>query len=68
MTNIAIDSPLSLTMTTRLRHRPQNEDEDAAALKLGPGISKYMAEYCADRSRYLFMQNLIMQVVFSSQR
>ncbi|KAJ8079531.1 RNA polymerase B [Marasmius tenuissimus] len=24
-------------MTTRLRHRPQTEDEDAAALKLGPG-------------------------------
>lgn len=25
------------TMTSRLRHRPQTEEEDAAALKLGPG-------------------------------
>lgn len=24
-------------MTTRLRHRPQTEEEDASALKLGPG-------------------------------
>lgn len=25
------------TMSSRLRHRPQTEEEDAAALKLGPG-------------------------------
>jgi hypothetical protein len=25
-------------MTTRLRHRPTAEEEDAAALKLGPGM------------------------------
>jgi hypothetical protein len=25
-------------MTTRLRHRPQLEDEDASALKLGAGV------------------------------
>lgn len=55
-------------MTTRLRHRPQNEDEDAAVLKLGPGISKFTAKYCAGRSHYLFTQNSIMQVVFSFQR
>jgi hypothetical protein len=27
-----------LNMTTRLRHRPQLEDEDASALKLGAGV------------------------------
>lgn len=26
-----------ISMTTRLRHRPQTEEEDASALKLGPG-------------------------------
>ena len=26
-------------MTTRLRHRPQTEEEDASALKLGPGTT-----------------------------
>jgi DNA-directed RNA polymerase II subunit RPB4 len=25
-------------MTTRLRHKPQTEEEDASALKLGPGV------------------------------
>lgn len=27
-----------LFMSTKLRHRPQTEEEDASALKLGPGI------------------------------
>ncbi|KAJ3573588.1 hypothetical protein NP233_g2339 [Leucocoprinus birnbaumii] len=30
-------------MTSRLRHRPQTEEEDAAALKLGPEV-KYLLE------------------------
>ncbi|KAF7982569.1 hypothetical protein HWV62_27563 [Athelia sp. TMB] len=33
------------TMTTRLRHRPTIEDEDAAALKLGPGTTCHYHRY-----------------------
>jgi hypothetical protein len=29
--------PPATMSTVRLRHKPQTEDEDAAALKLGPG-------------------------------
>jgi hypothetical protein len=28
----------TMTTVTRLRHKPQTEDEDASALKLGPGV------------------------------
>jgi DNA-directed RNA polymerase II subunit RPB4 len=40
-------------MTTRLKHRPQVEEEDASALKLGPGavastILSYIVRLTAD--------------------
>src|SRR5258705_3157709 len=48
-------------MTTRLRHRPQAEEEDAAALKLGPGMRSMSMGV---ESRLATMQNSIMLVVF----
>lgn len=53
--------------TPRLRHRPQTEDEDAAALKLGPGMPSLHVEK-PEHANPNGVQNSTMPVVYSYPR